>query len=54
VVRTAFNQRRKTLRNALQTLVSAEQIEALGINAGARPETLPLSAFVMLADSLNG
>lgn len=54
VVRTAFNQRRKTLRNALQTLVNAEQIEALGINAGARPETLPLSAFVLIADSLDG
>lgn len=54
VVRTAFNQRRKTLRNALQTLLNAEQIEALGIDAGARPETLPLSAFVKIADSLNG
>jgi 16S rRNA (adenine1518-N6/adenine1519-N6)-dimethyltransferase len=54
VVRTAFNQRRKTLRNALQSLLSAAQIEALGIDAGARPETLPLAAFVKLADSLNG
>jgi len=50
VVRTAFNQRRKTLRNALQGLVGAEQMTALGIDAGARPETLPLATYVALAD----
>jgi 16S rRNA (adenine1518-N6/adenine1519-N6)-dimethyltransferase len=53
VVRTAFNQRRKTLRNALQTLLNTEQITALGIDPGARPETLSLADFVALADCLN-
>lgn len=53
VVRTAFNQRRKTLRNAVQTLLNAEQISALGIDPGARPETLTLAEFVALADCLN-
>lgn len=52
VVRTAFNQRRKTLRNALQSLVSAEQLQALGIDAGARPETLPLATYVAIADAV--
>ena len=52
VVRTAFNQRRKTLRNALQTLLNAEQIAALGIDPGTRPETLSLAAYVALADCL--
>lgn len=52
VVRTAFNQRRKTLRNALQTLLRAEQIAALDIDPGARPETLSLAAYVALANSL--
>lgn len=53
VVRTAFNQRRKTLRNAVQTLLTAEQITALGIDPGARPETLTLAEFVALADCLH-
>ena len=50
LVRTAFNQRRKTLRNAVQGLLSAQQLQDLGIDPGARPETLPLSAFVAMSD----
>ncbi len=53
VVRTAFNQRRKTLRNALQTLLSAEDIAACAIDPGARPETLALSQYVALADRVS-
>ncbi len=53
VVRAAFNQRRKTLRNALQTLLSAEDIAACNIDPGARPETLSLAQFVALADRLS-
>ena len=53
VVRTAFNQRRKTLRNALQGLVTAEQLEQLGIAAGSRPEQLSLASFVAIADTLS-
>lgn len=50
IVRTAFNQRRKTLRNAVQGLLSAQQLQELGIDSGARPETLSLAAFVAMAD----
>ncbi len=53
VVRTAFNQRRKTLRNALHGLVSTEQMQQLGIDASARPETLSLQAYVALANSIS-
>jgi 16S rRNA (adenine1518-N6/adenine1519-N6)-dimethyltransferase len=52
VVRTAFNQRRKTLRNALQGLLDGEGLRALAIDPGARPETLPLSDYVRIADAL--
>ena len=52
VVRTAFNQRRKTLRNALQGLVEVDRMQQLGIDAGARPETLPLEAYVALANAI--
>ena len=48
----AFNQRRKTLRNCLKNLISAEQIESLGIDAGLRPEYLTLDNFIALANLL--
>lgn len=49
VVANAFSQRRKTLRNALSVLMSAEDIEAADVNPQARAETLDLDAFVRLA-----
>ncbi len=49
IVRRAFAQRRKTLRNSLQGLLEVAQIEAAGINPGARPETLSLEAFAALS-----
>jgi 16S rRNA (adenine1518-N6/adenine1519-N6)-dimethyltransferase len=52
IVRTAFNQRRKTLRNAVQGLLSTQQLQDLGIDPGARPETLPLSTFVAMSDAM--
>ncbi|MCK7542731.1 16S rRNA (adenine(1518)-N(6)/adenine(1519)-N(6))-dimethyltransferase RsmA [Marinobacter bryozoorum] len=52
VVRTAFNARRKTLRKSLGSLVSVEELRALGINDGLRPENLGLAEFVAIADFL--
>lgn len=52
VVRAAFNQRRKTLRNALQNLLSSDDIIACNVDPGTRPETLGLSDYVALADRL--
>lgn len=49
VVAAAFSQRRKTLRNALRSLLDAEQIAACGIDPGARPETLSPAEFGALA-----
>lgn len=49
VVMAAFSQRRKTLRNALSTLLSAAQIEAAGINPGLRAEVLSPDKFAALA-----
>ena len=48
----AFNQRRKTLRNALSTLFAAEQLEALGIDLNARAENLSLADYAKLANWL--
>lgn len=57
VVRTAFNQRRKTLRNALKPLIkdlSVSDLEnATGINMGLRPEVLSLNDFITLSNQIN-
>jgi 16S rRNA (adenine1518-N6/adenine1519-N6)-dimethyltransferase len=50
IVRRAFAQRRKTLRNSLRGVLDPRQIEALGIDPGARPETLSLEAFAALSE----
>jgi 16S rRNA (adenine1518-N6/adenine1519-N6)-dimethyltransferase len=53
VVRTAFSQRRKTLRNALKGLVSEEQLRGLAIDPGLRPERLEPRQFALIAASLD-
>lgn len=49
VVAAAFSQRRKTLRNALRSLLDAQAIAACGIDPSARPETLTPREFGALA-----
>lgn len=45
VVAAAFAHRRKTLRNALHGVLSAAEIEACGLDPGARPQTVPPEGF---------
>ena len=52
VVRAAFGQRRKTLRNALSKLCDAGAIEAAGIRPDARAEQIEVGDFIRLANSL--
>ena len=54
VVRRAFAQRRKTLRNALKGLLDAEAIAAADVDPKARAEVLDLAAFARLADAAEG
>ena len=49
IVRSCFSKRRKTLRNALRGLCDESAIAAAGLDPRARPETLPVEAFVELA-----
>ena len=51
VVAAAFSQRRKTLRNALSSLVTAEQFAAAGIDPQRRGETLSVAEFVALSEA---
>lgn len=49
VVRQAFGQRRKTLRNSLRPLLGEAEIVAAEVDPGMRPEQLSLDAFLRLA-----
>ena len=52
VTAQAFNQRRKTLRNALSNLISPENLTALSIDLNARAENLSIADYARLADWL--
>ncbi len=52
IVATAFSQRRKTLRNALKTVASEEDLAALQIDPGLRPENVAVEDWVALANRL--
>lgn len=50
LVQAAFAQRRKTLRNSLRGLVTAEQLAQAGIDPDRRAETLGARDFMRLSD----
>ncbi len=52
VVRDAFGQRRKTLRNALSKVCDTSAIEAAGASPTARAEQIDVADFIRLANSL--
>ena len=52
VVRDAFGQRRKTLRNALSALCEDGDFETTGVRPSDRAEELPVAQFVALANHL--
>ncbi|MCB1662908.1 MAG: 16S rRNA (adenine(1518)-N(6)/adenine(1519)-N(6))-dimethyltransferase RsmA [Pseudomonadales bacterium] len=52
VVRSAFAQRRKTLRNNLKSMITDAQLEALNIDPSIRAENLTLQNFVAISDTL--
>lgn len=53
VVQAAFAQRRKTLRNNLKGILDDTALESLGLDPGARAETLSLEDFIALANHLS-
>jgi 16S rRNA (adenine1518-N6/adenine1519-N6)-dimethyltransferase len=52
IVAAAFSQRRKTLRNALRTVVTSEAFAAVGIDPGERPEQIAVGDWIALANFL--
>lgn len=52
LVRDAFGQRRKTLRNSVQALCDAGQIEASGLRPDLRAEQVSVAGFINLSNHL--
>lgn len=53
LVNVAFQQRRKTLRNALKQLLDADVLEQLPINLSARAEEISLAEYVATSNLLD-
>jgi 16S rRNA (adenine1518-N6/adenine1519-N6)-dimethyltransferase len=53
LVTAAFSHRRKTLRNALSGVMAEEQLIALGVDPGCRPENLTPGDYVRLSMHLD-
>lgn len=55
IIRSAFNKRRKTLRNSLEGIISAEKLEKFflkySLDKNTRPERLSLQDFANLTDT---
>jgi 16S rRNA (adenine1518-N6/adenine1519-N6)-dimethyltransferase len=52
LVAQAFSRRRKTLRNALATVLGEEELAAAGIDPGLRPENVAVADWIALANRL--
>lgn len=52
LVNTAFQQRRKTLRNALGSLVDEQVLHSLAISSKMRPDTLTVCDYVSISNAL--
>ncbi len=52
VIRTAFTQRRKTLKNSLRNLITEPELQQLPLDLSLRPENLELAEFALIADAI--
>lgn len=52
VVRLAFNQRRKTLRNSLKTIIDNGAWASLSVKSDLRPEELSVQDFVAISNTI--
>lgn len=52
LVNVAFQQRRKTLRNSLKSLLEPEQMELLAIDLNLRPENITVGEYVRISNLL--
>ena len=53
IVRNAFNQRRKTLKNSLKDITYAGDLADIGIDLSLRPENLSLADYVAISNAVS-
>lgn len=53
LAKAAFAQRRKTLRNNLKGIIDSADLERLGIDPGARAETLAMEQLISITNAIN-
>ena len=53
VIQTAFNQRRKTVRNSLRSLASDSLLEEIPVNKSLRPENLTLREYIKISNAIS-
>ena len=53
LIKTAFSNRRKTLRNALSSMITPEQFKQAGIDCSLRPENLEPFDYLRLSETGN-
>ena len=53
VIRVAFTQRRKTLKNSLSALISDTELGSLPIDMSLRPENLSLAEYALISDRIS-
>ena len=53
VIQTAFNQRRKTVRNSLRSIVPESLLDQILVNKKLRPENLTLYDYVKISDAIS-
>ena len=53
IVKEAFSQRRKTIRNTLKSFINENDFEKIGINPQLRAENLSVSDFVKISNYLD-
>jgi len=53
LAKAAFAQRRKTLRNNLKGIIDSTDLERLGIDPGARAETLDLEQLISITNAID-
>ncbi len=53
IVRRAFSQRRKAIRNPLKGLLTTTELERAGVDPQARAETLDIAQYAALANTLS-
>ncbi|VAW41602.1 SSU rRNA (adenine(1518)-N(6)/adenine(1519)-N(6))-dimethyltransferase, partial [hydrothermal vent metagenome] len=51
LVKQAFAQRRKTIKNNLKKIISEQQLQDLNIDPKARPETLTVKQYVEITNT---